>query len=315
MISGSSISGRVARDVRYAGTIGKPLRATWLMFAAAVGAALAAPAALAADPAAQIAEMIGRVEAHAGESVRVLRFGDAVFEGDRIRTSAGAKAKLLFSDRSVITVGPSTDLLISRSLYRLGNEPQRESLFEVGKGYVRALASRWSFGTASRFEIRTPAAVAGVRGTEFIVAVDEAGKTEVHVIEGAVEVLNVRDRQNRAVQLAAGQFSQIAVDRLPSAARPSVLERLRSLLGAVDIDAVESLNVPAESPGGEDGGEGSAQADAAPRSDDAGESLTDGPPIEDDPGLPAGGRGLELGTTLPQDVAPARVRLDVDFAQ
>lgn len=267
----------------------------------------------AVEPAAQIAELLGKVEAQSGESVRILRFGDSVFEGDRIKTAEGAKAKLLFADRSVITVGPNTDLLISRSLYRTGDDPRRESLFELGKGFVRALASRWSFGTSSRFEIRTPAAVAGVRGTEFIVAVDEAGQSEVHVIEGLVEVLNIRDRQNRSVQVAAGQFSLVDVNRLPSAPRASLVQRLRSLMNRVEIDAVESLNAPAE-PAGEDG-DGPPEGAVDPTLADNDAPEADGLPLDDDGGLPGGDRGLELGTTLPQDVAPSRVRLGVDFAQ
>jgi hypothetical protein len=178
------------------------------------------------------------------------------------------------------------------------------------------LASRWSFGTTSRFEIRTPAAVAGVRGTEFIVAVDEAGKSEVHVIEGLVEVLNVRDRQNRSVQVAAGQFSLVDLNRLPSAPRASVLERLRSLMSRVEIDAVESLNAPADAPSGEDDeAPPEGAVDQATAEDDAPAADDDAPPLDEDGGLPGADRGLELGTTLPQDVAPSRVRLGVDFAQ
>ncbi len=287
------------------------------VISAVVGIVVAASASplWAAEPAAEIAELLGKVEARAGETVRTLRFGDSVYEGERIKTAVGAKAKLLFSDRSVITIGPDTDLLISRSLYRTGNKPQRESLFEVGKGFVRALVSRWSFGTASRFEIRTPAAVAGVRGTEFIVAVDEDGKTEIHVIDGQVEVLNVRDRQNRFVQVGAGQFSLVGVNRLPSSPRASVLERLRSLLNSVDIDAIESLNAPAEPGAGDDGAAPEDTVDQALGDEESSDAEEYGPPLEEDGGLPGADRGLELGTTLPQDITPSRVRLGVDFAQ
>lgn len=299
--------------------------ATWvfrilrrLVFAAV----MVAPAStLAAEHAADVADLLGRVQAIAGETQRTLRLGDAVFEGERVVTAAGAKAKLLFVDRSVLTIGPSSELRIDRSLYRLGSDPKRESLFELTKGLVRALASRWSLGSNQRFEIRSPSAVAGVRGTEFIVAVGEDGKTEIHVLEGEVDVLNVRDRQNRGVRLTAGQFSLVTPDRLPSPARPSPGERLRALAKRLTIDAVETLDRPPPGPGNDEEGGEVQRPDGGPGSsyDGNDESGLGGGTNGDDrfgSDLDGGdNRDFELGTPLEQDVTPTRVRLGVDIGR
>ncbi len=55
----------------------------------------------------------------------------------------------------------------------------------VGRLWARVTKS---IGGKRDFEVRTPNAVAGVRGTEFVVDVSEQGQTQVTVVEGGVEL-------------------------------------------------------------------------------------------------------------------------------
>src|SRR5690606_8466404 len=123
------------------------------------------------------------------------------------------------------------------------------------------------------------------------------------------------------VRLTAGQFSLVTPDRLPSPARPSLVERLRALAKSVDIDAVETLDTPPPGQGNDDeGGEGQGP-DGGPGGSNDGDdqSGSGGGPIGDDPfGNGLGGdenRDFALGTPLEQDVAPTRVRLGVDIGR
>jgi len=68
-------------------------------------------------------------------------------------------------------------------------------LFEILLGRVRVKINHWG-GKPNPYRINSPTASIAVRGTEFSVAVNEIGETEVVVYEGLVEVTNLSNPQN-----------------------------------------------------------------------------------------------------------------------
>lgn len=268
---------------------------------------------------AQVAEMIGQASAEGEDGTRPLRLGSAVHSGETLRTGAHSRLKLLFDDRSVLTLGPGTSLTIDSAVYRPNPDPERSSVFALASGYVRAIASRWAFGGRQRFEVRTPTAVAGVRGTEFIVRLSESGQTEVAVIEGSVDVYNARDPQRRSVAVGRGMASVVAANRLPSRPAAIALDRLRALL---DLTAISAEDGQLEA-GGDLAGEDTPEPgdDAGPDmpagSDRSEESDAGGDPLDDtssDSGELFGDEtDLRFGETLRQDVERVPVRVEIDF--
>ncbi len=113
-----------------------------------------------------------------------LKRGDQVLIGDVIETGQGSKAKLLLADDSVLTIGPRTRVTIDELL--LGPRGRKGRL-HVGFGRFKVAIVAWLSGP-SNFEVVTPTAVAGVRGTVLW------GDTELDTIcalEGNVEVRTV----------------------------------------------------------------------------------------------------------------------------
>ncbi|MEL6544769.1 MAG: FecR family protein, partial [Myxococcota bacterium] len=112
--------------------------------------------------------------------------GMRVREGDQIRTRRDGSLRIVFSDRSLLNLGPSSSAVIQR--YRVGKRDEsRDVGIKLWAGKAWARVTGW-FGSDNNFEVRTPNAVAGVRGTEFSVDVSPTGETSVTVFEGAVEV-------------------------------------------------------------------------------------------------------------------------------
>ncbi len=136
--------------------------------------------------------------------------GHQIAEGALIRTGPASTAEMAFFDGSVTALGAESTLAIL----------QMESRGDHGKVIVlqqelgRARHSVASLKTmASRFEVRTPAAVTVVRGTQFTVEVDQDGTTQVEVEEGLVEVT----AQETTVQIQAGQTTTVRRDQVPAA--------------------------------------------------------------------------------------------------
>lgn len=105
--------------------------------------------------------------------------------GDVIRTGEGV-VTLNWVDGTRIKVGPASQLKVLKCQFNSATSASL-NLFhlDVGRVWVRVLKT---LSARSKFEIATPTATAGVRGTIFAVEVDSRGATEVNVLEGQVAV-------------------------------------------------------------------------------------------------------------------------------
>lgn len=106
--------------------------------------------------------------------------------GDWIRTGPQAGAELRWADGTRMVLAPGTEMEVRKSHFNRLNRSET-SLFRLQRGKVWTWVRRL-LTSDSRFEIQTPGAVAGVRGTVFSVAVEENGHTRVAVLEGRVSV-------------------------------------------------------------------------------------------------------------------------------
>jgi hypothetical protein len=117
-----------------------------------------------------------------GTTVRALGTGSDVVFNERIATEATGQADILFVDRSALSVGPNSDLVIDEFVY----SP------ETGTGKLAASATKGVFrfvgGALSKnpdaVSIKTPAAIVGVRGGVILLAVNPTGGATCYFIYG-----------------------------------------------------------------------------------------------------------------------------------
>lgn len=132
--------------------------------------ALWGPPARAQDKQEGIAIVVERVAPaeyrHAGESNwQEVSDGGTIILGDSLKTGSGGRIKLIFNDRSILILSENTSLNVTEHVYD-PDKKRRKSLFKLYEGKVRAIVGEL-FGANSRFEIETPVAVAGVKGTDY----------------------------------------------------------------------------------------------------------------------------------------------------
>ena len=155
----------------------------------------------------QVAGVEGTVEVlHAGASTwDPLAIQDDILLQDRVRTQPQSKLKILFQDDSILTLGAETELTVDEQVLQPSGGDT--SLFNLIRGVLKAVvADRYAL-PGSRFEIRTPTAVAGVRGTGFF----------INCILGADPSLDNC--------LFVGLFNRIRVESLTFPGQPVFLER------------------------------------------------------------------------------------------
>ena len=137
---------------------------------------------------------------------RVINLGMEVRENDTLITSAAGRLTLKLNNGNVIHVLPNSLMKMSEV-----DLEGRKTLIDLQKGQLRTKVNQKLGGANSYFKIRTRSAVAGVRGTDFVVSYEVTQKavTKVQTFEGAVELAS-SDLTKRQ-KILAGQESSFVV--------------------------------------------------------------------------------------------------------
>lgn len=137
---------------------------------------IAAFFAMMAQPA--MASEIGRIKNVTAGGIEVVRDGTKLIgrsgfklrEGDIVVTTARQRAGITFIDDTRIVVAPGSRMIISR--YRFDRARRTgESSMQIQRGKVGVDTGQLS--KTGRMKFRTPTSTLGVRGTTFVIEVDE----------------------------------------------------------------------------------------------------------------------------------------------
>jgi hypothetical protein len=141
------------------------MRKTWVAIAIL---SLAAPA-FAADVG-QVKVSKGTVQIQRGAEKLPATVGAAIQPNDVIVTGADGSAGVTFTDNSLVSVGPNSVFAIDKYSFdtttHLG-----EFQGNLRQGRLAAISGKMVKQSPESMKIRTPSAIMGVRGTEFVVEV------------------------------------------------------------------------------------------------------------------------------------------------
>jgi hypothetical protein len=98
--------------------------------------------------------------------------GMALQRGDVIETGADGTAGITLEDNSLLSAGPRSQLVLDEFTYDSATITGR-SLATLKRGTLSATSGDIARGTPGAMRIRTPTAVLAVRGTTFLVRVEE----------------------------------------------------------------------------------------------------------------------------------------------
>ena len=128
------------------------------------------------------AEFIGVVGVAVGEinnqNNEKLFSGSKIFYGDTIVVKSKSNAQILFLDETVMTVGENTELTIDDFVY----DPQTNNgnfITNIKSGVVKTISGKISEKNPENLEIKIPNGSLGVRGTEFLVSLNDKKESTV----------------------------------------------------------------------------------------------------------------------------------------
>ena len=101
--------------------------------------------------------------------------GMAVLESDTLVTGADGSMGVTMTDNCLLSVGPNSVLAIEKYAF---NSTTHAGNFDASlrKGTLAVVSGKMVKQTPGAMRVRTPAAIMGVRGTDFVVQVDDPAK-------------------------------------------------------------------------------------------------------------------------------------------
>jgi hypothetical protein len=177
----------------------------------------------------------GTVESSALGKTILLKVKDTLPEGSMVKTGDKSFAQIELIDKSILNVGPNTEMKITSFTEDTG-------VIDFVKGKVRAQVTKQQSGDGSKMIIKTPVAVMGVRGTDFVVTGNEHATSSV-LFEGEIVFNKLSDKSindprgldnvlSQGVRIQPGEFSvmsaKLEMPTLPARLNVQQLEKLES---------------------------------------------------------------------------------------
>lgn len=140
-----------------------------------LAAAVCAPAAVLADDVGMVKVSKGAASIERAGQRLAASVGTRVREGDVVVTGPDGSVGVTFSDNTLLSIGPDSRLAIDRFAF---DPTTHKGTFETSlqRGTLAGVSGKIAKQSPDAMRIRTPAALLGVRGTEFVLRTGEPGR-------------------------------------------------------------------------------------------------------------------------------------------
>lgn len=185
---------------------------------------------------------------------RALKTGSHIFMNDTLVTDEKGEAQIVFTDNSTVTFRPDTNFYINEYNYnpkggKAGKKSAGKYVMDLIKGGFRTVTGLVAKNNPNDYEVNTPVATIGVRGTEFSVVIAKNGELFVKRYKGEPCVANKEKAKSTAMCLdEKKKYAQVATagsDPVALASEPNVFN--------VDVEVVPVTFTSIDNGGGGSG--------------------------------------------------------------
>jgi hypothetical protein len=170
------------------------------------------------------------------------KLGQEVYPKDTIITGKDARAKVVMIDNNELNISPDSHVEIQNYQYNPA-ENKKNVLLNVLYGKVRSKVEQKYDGRTSKFQVKTPSAVAGVRGTDFVTSYSQiTQKSTVITFRGAVEfgLPGSNGLIQSAVSVTPGKMAEISGNSAPGVPSTLPKEQLAKFDHETKVDSTTS---------------------------------------------------------------------------
>jgi hypothetical protein len=156
----------------------------------------------------------------ANGAVKVLAAKSEVENGDTLVSEKNTYAQIKFIDNGEITLRPNTTFKIENFAYDAGKPQDDSAKFDLVKGGLRSITGLLGKRNKEKFEMKTPSATIGIRGTTFVATYvppsrPTADEMRINPNPGLLE-----QQQGQHVNSSTGK---VVIDRSPDGGNPNLV--------------------------------------------------------------------------------------------
>jgi len=113
-----------------------------------------------------------------------------LYKSDTLFCLDNSRVSFRFNDGSILSLGSNTQMVITESIYETSHQ-KRASFLKMKTGKARFGVTRLNDYNQSDFKVRTPTAIVGVRGSDFIIRAKKLLTEVVTFKDTVLEVVNL----------------------------------------------------------------------------------------------------------------------------
>lgn len=129
-----------------------------------------------------ITDFRGAGQIKRGKIVAPANRGSSIEKMDTVSTNSQGRFRITFNDATTVNITENSRLVIDDFVYDGNNKAKGKLGLKVALGTVRYASGNVAHGNPRGVNIRTPTATIAVRGTDFVMSVDEAGRSTVVLV-------------------------------------------------------------------------------------------------------------------------------------
>lgn len=149
--------------------------------------------------------VVGAVTAVSADgSQRPLAKGSEINAGESINTATGARAQIRFTDGGYVSLQPNSLFRVDEYNYENKADGKEKGFFSLLRGGLRAITGAIGHVNRDKYQVATPAATIGIRGTGYNAMLGEG--LSVSVADGVISLTN----KGGSLILAQGQSAFVA---------------------------------------------------------------------------------------------------------
>jgi hypothetical protein len=141
--------------------------------------------------------------------------GMLLYKGDTIQTSGKGRVRIRLTDSSIISLASQTKLKLTRSVYAK-KKKRRSSFLSLALGKARFFVVKMLDFKRSEFKVKTPTAVCGVRGSDFVLEATGTETIATALADTVLEFQSLAFLEEPPVILRDYQASTTVLNKRPS---------------------------------------------------------------------------------------------------
>lgn len=101
-----------------------------------------------------------------------LKPGDSLYPNDILQTDKNGAIKFTLLDKTMLSIGPGTEFILAEYVYK-PKKKKYSFVSKVTKGTLHFISGNLAKVAPDKVKVKTPSGTVGIRGTSFMIKVDE----------------------------------------------------------------------------------------------------------------------------------------------